>query len=48
MGKNYLAHWCRVMRKTNLNTSIVPSFDEGDSGKAGGGQGRRAHVGGLL
>lgn len=33
MGKNNIANWIKMMRKSNPKTSIVPSFDEADSGK---------------
>lgn len=33
MGKNNIANWIKMMRKSNPKTSVVPSFDEADSGK---------------
>ena len=33
MGKNNIANWIKMMRKSNPDTSVVPSFDEQASGK---------------
>lgn len=33
MGKNNIAQWIRMMRKSNPDTSVVPAFDSQASGK---------------